>query len=514
MKSKNAKKASTNSKPNARAHLVKAPAAQGKVLTHLGEPKITPLGKSGDCLVIHKEYISDLVASATSGAFTALGIPINPGNTLMFPWLSEMADKFESYVFRALKFCFETDAPSSQPGSVLMAVDYDVKDELPSSKRDMMSLQGAVRTVDWKDVSLNCVKESLHKRKTYYVGDSVDFGPNYNPSESPADSRLEDVGELIVASSNSTANANLGELYVEYAVELMTPDSHSGANPYFEFNVDTNQSGQDAHTALDASSTHPWGNISTAGFSLDPATYPSLGMYQTLGVRVDAEGDSGSNRIYFAQAGTYLLAFDATLASAETDIIHFATTNFHNCVERNPRTSGAEVGVTRSFFVEVTGSPDIDGDTGWFDINLLKADETSIGNSHFGAGYQCLMRVCPVPDWTGLVAEMPHVRPSPGRCYSCLTRHHKRTRKTLRLGDVLSERSSSCSQASSSLAGNAARLGSGKNPRTSDPGLNLTVEGSLSLRRASAMRPDDRLRQAKPGQVRVFDPVSNSAKLG
>jgi len=209
---------------------VKAPAAQSRRITGLGQPKVRPVGSAGDVCVIHKEYISDLLASATAGAFGVLGIPINPGNLLMFPWLSKLAENFESYVFKGLKFIFETDAPSTTPGTVLMAVDYDAEDVLPSGKGEMMSYRGACRTVPWARLEMGCDREDLHKRKSYFIRDlAEDWSETAGElsRQQVDDPRLDDVGTFIIGASNCLANDSLGELYVEYEVELQTPKGGS-----------------------------------------------------------------------------------------------------------------------------------------------------------------------------------------------------------------------------------------------------------------------------------------------
>jgi hypothetical protein len=65
---------------------VSAPVAMSKIVK-AGRPafRSTP---DGDITVFHREYIMDVNGSI---AFTTEGFLINPGNQILFPWLSNIA---------------------------------------------------------------------------------------------------------------------------------------------------------------------------------------------------------------------------------------------------------------------------------------------------------------------------------------------------------------------------------------------------------------------------------------
>jgi hypothetical protein len=289
-------------KSRVKAEVVKAPIAQSRRISGLGEPKFRAIGAAGDVCVIHREYVSDLLASATAGAFGVLGIPINPGNLLLFPWLSKMAENFESYVFKGLKFLFETDAPSTTPGTVLMAVDYDAVDALPATKGDMMSYRGATRTVPWARQELHCGKEDLHKRKTYYIrGLSEDSGATVGQLlQNGDDPRLDDVGTLIVGSSNCTSSALLGELYVEYEVELMTPKAGSGSVGAWHL---------EATNGIGINGLSVFGTVTEFGDSPSaPSNNPRL--YDGLPIRYLLSSGTTSAFQFLAPGKTYMVVVD------------------------------------------------------------------------------------------------------------------------------------------------------------------------------------------------------------
>jgi hypothetical protein len=184
--------------------------------TKTNRPIMTTL-RNGDCHVVHREYLQDVLAQSSSPSlFSVASVPINPGQASTFPWLSKIAQNFESYVFKKLRFCYETEAPSSLGGTLVLAVDYDASDPLPLTKQQMLAYRGSVRSAPWTECSHISVPEDLHKLKTYFVRAGVQ--PNNT------DIKFYDVGQLFVATQGvTTGSAVCGELYVEYDIELKTP---------------------------------------------------------------------------------------------------------------------------------------------------------------------------------------------------------------------------------------------------------------------------------------------------
>jgi len=172
---------------------------------------------NGDCIISHREYIQDITASTGNPSiFSVTGFAINPGQSAVFPWLSGVASRFESYCFEQLRFEYETEAPSTLGGSVILTVDYDAADLAPATKQVAMSYADAVRSAPWEPSEHTSKIESLTKQKTYFV----------RPAGLPAgnDIKTYDTGNLFVVTQGvTTASATCGELYVTYRVKLMTP---------------------------------------------------------------------------------------------------------------------------------------------------------------------------------------------------------------------------------------------------------------------------------------------------
>lgn len=172
---------------------------------------------SGAIRVKHREYLADVVGPASGLAFNiGVNIPVNPGMSAFSPWLAPIARRFESYMFHALRFVYETEAPTSLGGTLILTLDYDASDAPPGSKQFAMNFDGAVRSAPWTDCSHNSRMENLQKMKTHFVrSSSIPAG---------TDIKLYDLGNFYAITQNLTANSAVcGELYVEYDVELVTP---------------------------------------------------------------------------------------------------------------------------------------------------------------------------------------------------------------------------------------------------------------------------------------------------
>lgn len=185
----------------------------------------SPFSSDGSLIVSHREFITDLVSDGLAFSpllSSSLGqeyLAINPGNALCFPWLSQMANLFESYSFEHLSFEFESSVSTSTPGSVLLAVDFDYADNSPSDKTSMMSYHNAVRSSAWTGCTYTCDKSDLSRfGKTHYV----------TPMDTPVgqDVKTLHTGAFYPYQSNVTAGM-VGELYVRYTVALRTPQMNN-----------------------------------------------------------------------------------------------------------------------------------------------------------------------------------------------------------------------------------------------------------------------------------------------
>lgn len=203
---------------------VSAPAANGYV-ARVRQAKLKS-SRNGTVTVCHREYVTDVLPQQEiEGAFQLLvSHHINPGNPLLFPWLSEIATRFESYKFSKLRFVYEPQSPTSSSGTVMLVTDYDEADSAPTSKTQFMAFKGGVRSPPWFTCAFEADPADLSKRTTYFVRNS-------SQAATGNDSRLYDTGQFYLAYEGDTAAGGFsaGELYVDYEVTLMTPALESSA---------------------------------------------------------------------------------------------------------------------------------------------------------------------------------------------------------------------------------------------------------------------------------------------
>jgi hypothetical protein len=171
--------------------------------------KITTLA-SGVTQIRHTEYFRDVVGTTD---LVVTSDPINPGNESLFPWLASIAVRYESYQFQSLVFRYETQASTSTDGTVVLSVDYNPEGQVPSSKQQLLAMDESMRTPSWGSISHISQRYNLTKRKSYYVrnGDPV------------TDADLYDTGSFILGVIGTNTTAGIGELYVDYVIDLITP---------------------------------------------------------------------------------------------------------------------------------------------------------------------------------------------------------------------------------------------------------------------------------------------------
>lgn len=229
MKAKQTNQPKRNNKTNnkaknnnnlANSKLVAVPIAAARVSKNQ-QPVI--LRKSKDeILVSHREYVTEVSINTTNNfPDTVKKLSFNPGLSLTFPWLSNIATSYESYRFEKVSIHFETSLPTTTQGAFIMAFDYDASDESPANKSDFLNYDGAVKGPIWSsDLVMSLNAKRLNKLgPSRYVRGGV---------RSDTDIKTYDAGNLFYTlinapSDNSLSSIPLGDLFVEYTVLLQTP---------------------------------------------------------------------------------------------------------------------------------------------------------------------------------------------------------------------------------------------------------------------------------------------------
>lgn len=189
-----------------------APVAKGRI-RGITEPTFTNVGKGGDIRVSHFEYLTDIPGSV---GFAVTTIPVNAGLNTFAPWLSGIAQRFESYKFEKLNLWFMTESSTAFTGVVVLAVDYDASEAAPTTKTQVMAYRGRIRAPAWCESCISkCSKEDLSKRTSYYVRSGA--------APANTDIKIYDVGNWFVCTQGQAGTSTVGEVHIEYTVKLMTP---------------------------------------------------------------------------------------------------------------------------------------------------------------------------------------------------------------------------------------------------------------------------------------------------
>jgi len=163
------------------------------------------------------EFIEDILGSTTYGEgalTTAKQFAVNPGQAAVFPWLAQIAARYEKYVFTMLEFYYKHEvsqfATAGTTGKVIYSFDYDAADAPPTSKQQQMDSDPHSDKMPCEDFVLRVdCREAFGN------------GPKYvRPGNLPggADVKTYDCGLLNVGCSGTTDNTTkLGELHVRYA---------------------------------------------------------------------------------------------------------------------------------------------------------------------------------------------------------------------------------------------------------------------------------------------------------
>jgi len=187
--------------------------AQVAVFDPLRSRKIPSMKSNGVWTrVSHTEMFASVVSAGVPFAVTSY--PCNPGVASIFPWLSEVADRYETYKFESLSFRFHTQQATSAVGTVTLAFDFDAADPAPSSLLQAASYRDRAIGAAWQNNSLKLDLVQGDKSRSRYTRVGL--------PASPYDLKTYDLGTLHVC-TDGVAAATIGLLEAEYVVDLYTP---------------------------------------------------------------------------------------------------------------------------------------------------------------------------------------------------------------------------------------------------------------------------------------------------
>jgi hypothetical protein len=170
-------------------------------------------------IIKHSEYIGDIAGSI---AFTVqMTIPCNPGVANSFPWLAQISNAYEKHCIKSLKYRFETEAPTSFTGSVFLSPEYNPQDPVPVNKMNTFQNENTVRTVPWRSVANTIPQKYLKVYNDYYI--------RAGTLAANIDLKTYDPLVLYVCTQGQAGSATVGEIWVDYEIELINPIGNIGA---------------------------------------------------------------------------------------------------------------------------------------------------------------------------------------------------------------------------------------------------------------------------------------------
>lgn len=177
--------------------------------------------------VRHREYIGDVISSATPGAFAITSYTLNPGNVNSFPWLSTIAQNFDQWHPNGIVYSFKSTSSSYSGGAsqalgvVIIASDYDVTDATYSSKVEMENSEFCVSCKSDSSIlhPIECAESERQVRTLKVRGIST-----------PTDNlQWYDLCNVQVATQGCpVASTNVGELWVAYDITFYKEQIYGG----------------------------------------------------------------------------------------------------------------------------------------------------------------------------------------------------------------------------------------------------------------------------------------------
>lgn len=186
----------------------RAPVAQTEIIRNKGVLR--------ELRIAHREFVTDIVQPESAGIVSVY--QVNPGLESFFPWLSQIAQRFESFYFHSLKIHYVPAVSTATSGTIALIPDYDSADDnSASSKGELLSFEDSVRGAWWSSFTMKSTPRNLRKIKTQYVRGA--------PLAANLDIKMYDPLQLIIHASSDAAMADKvgGELWVEYDIQLITP---------------------------------------------------------------------------------------------------------------------------------------------------------------------------------------------------------------------------------------------------------------------------------------------------
>ncbi len=197
---------------------------------------IPSMHKDGQSIIVqHKEYLGEVRGSTTFQVLQSY--VLNPGNPITFPWLSDIAAKFQEYRIRGAVFHYVPSsgavASGTNPGlgTVMLQTTYRSTDSAPANKVEMLNEYCSNEVVPSEAMAhpIECDPKENPFNVQYVRSGAVPVGDTQ---------LMYDLGVTHLAVSGQQASGNvIGDLWITYDVELKKPivtSNSSFTSKYFQ----------------------------------------------------------------------------------------------------------------------------------------------------------------------------------------------------------------------------------------------------------------------------------------
>lgn len=164
----------------------------------------------GKYVVSNREFIAEVTGNTV---FSVAEYTTQPGLASSFPWLSQIANTHQRYHIRKLVFTYVPLAATSERGRVILAFAIDPLDETPATKSELFQYPTSTESSVWASNQL--VVNPMSRNDTLFTRAGA---------VADTDLKTYDLGKLFVGASNTADNTSkIGEIFVDYEVELSVP---------------------------------------------------------------------------------------------------------------------------------------------------------------------------------------------------------------------------------------------------------------------------------------------------
>lgn len=191
-------------------------------------PNVSNPPTTNGWVVSHKEYIGDIITSATANTFQMASFDLNPTNAQVWEWLAQVSVNFEEWKPEGIIFYYKSTSGDSLNsvntalGNVTMATNYNPYNPAFQTKAEMESYEFCTSGLPSTNImhAVEC-DPSQGSISTYYTN----IGPAMNQLQ---DKRFNTLGTFYIATSGfQGTSVNIGELWVTYQFTFLKPKLYS-----------------------------------------------------------------------------------------------------------------------------------------------------------------------------------------------------------------------------------------------------------------------------------------------